>query len=111
MPIKNLIITGANTAREINPFVKPVPYAHSMDDRDISEIIQDYHRKLKRFEESESSLKEYRITPNPEECKAFEAIEEKVGGKITHLNYGTTLPVGTKAECETNEELLTFYIL
>lgn len=90
MPRKVLIITGANTAREI-----------------CGEWLQD----LNQWEKARLSLKEYRIVPNPEECKAFEAIEEKVGGKITHLNYSTKLPVGTKVECETNEELLTFYIL
>jgi hypothetical protein len=103
---KNLIITGANTAREIS---SPKPIEPKEGSPNI--CFFDYGYKMSEWERRESSLKEYRIVPNPEECKAFEAIEEKVGGKITHMNYGTTLPVGTKVECETNEELLTFYIL
>lgn len=93
---KTLIITGANTAREIGT---PMP----IEENCTSSF--DYGYKLTEWKLSESSLKEYRITAAWAKTMATQKAKKWSEEMIKDF------PIGSKVECEVNDQDLTCVIL
>lgn len=105
MPIKNLIITGANTAREINPegsYVKEQLPGHSdsCNCNSCDKIFNDWSK-------AEQSLKEYRITHS----RNFNNEVEPWDWAHLAPQWQKYFDIGTKHHCEVNEETLEAIIL
>lgn len=104
MPIKILIITGANTVREINPLGEIKPKIEiSLNHKFMS------NRKMKEWEKAESSLKEYRIHGV--------YLKNSLPDRLTRWNrlHISTVeklyPIGSTHKFEVSEETLTAIIL
>ena len=106
--IKYLIITGANTAREINPVEKDPGFNYKKFEGKLSEYLIKA-KQLEQWQAAEQSLKEYRIHGV--------YLKNSLPDRLTRWNrlHISTVeklyPIGSTHKCEVSEETLTAIIL
>ncbi len=101
---KQLIIKDSHTAREVNEIDKPRLKTVQQEGGNLS----DYENWVKKYEQAESSLKEYRI-------EGIDIISEGKKRTIPFIynngNMSEVFPIGSIHTFEVNEETGTCIIL
>jgi hypothetical protein len=99
MTTQLIILPNGTHAKQINPCgTEPIKYSGSSMLK-LGIPTSEWNKWML----AELRLKEYRITGFPE-MEALQALEEKVGGKISHINFNGKYDPGTVHNFEINQE-------